>query len=508
MPSAALPPLLESLPVLRPAPVPLLTQALARLARELDPTPPPAAVGAAQLPVQRRTPHTEQVRFMTSPAKRKVIRAGRRGGKTVGVAMMAVEAFLAGRRVLYATPTDDQVSRFWFEVKHALQPALDAGLLTKNETRHFVEVPRTETRIRAKTAWDANTLRGDYCDLLVLDEFQLMCEDTWGLVGAPMLLDNNGDAIFVYTPPSVLSLTGSKAKDKLHAAKLYKAAAQDRSGRWATFHFSSHDNPYLSSDALDDIVQDMTSLAYRQEILAEDMEDIPGALWTYPLLDATRVTPAQVPDLATMGIALDPSATSQESSDEMGLIVAGLAADRQGYILHDGTLRGTPAACARRALQLYDQYQADFLVGEANNGGEWIETVIRLVAAEMQRQGERVTDAVTYHMVHATRGKQTRAAPIAAEYEHGRMHHVGTFPALEAEMAGWVPGLPSPNRMDALVWVLTELLGSVVIPQGLSLAANDTLEQAGYLDRAARSIRLTGTRRSLHLVPPSQRQRG
>jgi hypothetical protein len=110
---------------------------------------------------------------------------------------VAVKNFLAKRRVLYAVPTQDQVDRFWSGVKGALQPAIDAGIIYKNETRHVVEFSGTEARIRAKTAWDADSLRGDYADLLILDEFQLMNEDAWEVVGAPMLLDNNGDVYFI-----------------------------------------------------------------------------------------------------------------------------------------------------------------------------------------------------------------------------------------------------------------------------------------------------------------------
>ena len=98
------------------------------------------------------------------------------------------------------------------------------------------------------------------------------------------------------------------------------------------------------------------------------------------------------------------------------------------------------------------------LLGEANNGGEWIGTVIALVAAEMHRRGERPMHTVHYKMVHASRNKQTRAEPIATEYSNGRCHHVGVFPGLESEQTGWVPGMPSPSRMDAAVWCMTELL--------------------------------------------------
>lgn len=202
----------------------------------------------------------------------------------------------------------------------------------------------------------------------------------------------------------------------------------------------------------------MSVLAYRQEIEAEDIDAVPGALWTQALLDRTRVTVAQLPPLTRVAIALDPAGTSQDTADEMGIVAGGRSADGHGYTLRDASRRGTPAACARQAILLYDQLEADVLIGEANNGGEWIGTVIAFVAQEMHRQGERPTSSVNYKMVHASRSKQTRAEPIATECEHGRIHHVGWFPELEAEQTGWVPGMPSPSRMDAEVWLYTELL--------------------------------------------------
>jgi Terminase RNaseH-like domain len=375
------------------------------------------------------------------------------------LAIYAVQEFLQGARVLYAVPTGDQALRFWHEVTMALAEPIDAGIFRKNETLHIIELPGTEQRIRAKTAWNADTLRGDYSNRLILDEWQLCNEDAWALVGAPMMLDREDSvATFCYTPPSLRVAGITKAQDPRHAAKMFKAAEADTTGRWSTYHFSSHSNPHLSRKALDQIGLDMSVLAYSQEIMALDIEEIPGALWTQALLDRTRVGEMQVPALSRIVVALDPAATSQESSDEMGIVVAGLGADGHGYTLRDASARGTPAACAKTAISVYDTTQADALIAEANNGGEWIETVVRFVAAEMHRLGERSSPAIHYKMVHASRSKQTRAEPIAAEYEHGRIHHVGTFPALESEMTGWVPGMPSPSRMDATVWAYTELL--------------------------------------------------
>lgn len=223
-----------------------------------------------QLNIDLRKPHEQQERFRVSKAKRKIIRAGRRGGKTVGMAIVAIEAFLHGRRVLYAAPTSEQTDAFWFEVCNSLQPAIDAGLYKVNNTEHYIERAGTKNRIKAKTAWNANTLRGDFADLLILDEYQLMDEDTWEVVGQPMLLDNNGDAVFIYTPPSLHSAGVSKARDPRHASKMFKAALADSTGLWEAFHFTSHDNPYISQDALALLATNMSKASYRQEILAED----------------------------------------------------------------------------------------------------------------------------------------------------------------------------------------------------------------------------------------------
>lgn len=228
--------------------------------------------------VRVRKAHEEQRKFIDSKAKRKVVRAGRRGGKTVGAAILAVRAFLVGKRVLYAAPTSEQTDAFWFEVKRALAPILGNPLYSKayrvNEQERFIEKLGSKNRIRAKTAWNADTLRGDFAELLIYDEYQLTNEDAWEVVGAPMLLDNNGDAVFIYTPPSLRAAGISKARDPRHAAKLFKFAQADTTGRWESFHFTSYDNPYISQEALRDLLAsgDMSKQSYRQEILAEDDE--------------------------------------------------------------------------------------------------------------------------------------------------------------------------------------------------------------------------------------------
>jgi phage terminase large subunit-like protein len=323
-----------------------------------------------------------------------------------------------------------------------LAEPIEAGLYRKNETRHTIELPGSEQRIRAKTAWNADTLRGDYADELILDEWQLMNEEAWGVVGAPMLMDNDGHAIFIYTPPSLSSRSTSKADDPQHAAKLFKKAEKDETGRWQTFHFKSMDNPYISAEAVQEMAQDMTALAYRMEVEAEDVDEAPGAYWTRAMLDNGRV--GRAPDFQRVLVGVDPSATS--GGDEAGIIVGGRLGD-EAYIIADKSLQGSPRAWASAAVNAYHDFNADCIVAESNNGGEMVSLTIKTV-----------DPSVKVKLVHASRGKLTRAEPIASIYEHGRGHHVGSFPQLEDEMCLWMPGDPSPNRMDAMVWCLTELM--------------------------------------------------
>lgn len=403
-----------------------------------------------ELKIKLRRPHEKQREFLESPAKRRVIRAGRRGGKTVGIAILAVQMFLAGHRVLYAAPTQDQVATFWYEVCEALRHPIDAGVFIKNETEHSISLRHTKQRIRAKTAWNADTLRGDYADCLILDEFQLMAEETWGVVGAPMLMDNDGIAVFIYTPPSLCSTSRTKAKDPRHAAKLFKRAKDDSSGKWCAFHFTSLENPYISREAVDEMRQDMSAIAYAQEILAEDKEDAPGALWKRETIDRLRL--AFVPNDASIVhtvVGVDPSATS--GGDECGIVAASYGENgQQFYTLEDCSLQGTPQAWAKAAVDAYHRHQANAIIYEANQGGEMVAQTFRMY-----------DPGVPLIPVWASKSKQARAQPISVLSEQGRLHHVGTFYKLEDEMCMWEPGGESPNRLDAMVWAMTYLKDNV-----------------------------------------------
>lgn len=403
--------------------------------------------------ISLRVLHPKQELIKQSRAKRKIVRAGRRGGKTVYASDYAVEKFLDNRRILYAVPTSDQLQKFWFEVTSALREPIDAGIFKVDKTMHTIERPGTENRIRAKTAWNADTLRGDYADDLILDEVQLMSEDAWGTVGAPMLLDNNGDALFIYTPPSLRSRSASKAMDKGWITKFVKLHSGDPKGRWEVFSFASHDNPYISAEALEDIIEDMSATAIQQEIYAVDMDEAPGALWhrhktligTQWVLGIEENRAIKTPELIRVVVGVDPSGSS--TGDACGIIGAGIDANRHHYTIEDNSIQGSPDIWAREACKTYHKIKADVMVAERNYGGEMVEKVIR-----------DTDSTVNIKLVSATRGKAIRAEPISALTERGQDHLVGNFPELEDELCLWVQGDKSPNRLDAKVWADTELM--------------------------------------------------
>ena len=186
-----------------------------------------------------------------------------------------------------------------------------------------------------------------------------------------------------------------------------------------------------------------------QELDAEILENRDNALWKREWLENDRlpVEARENLDLVRVVVGVDPSVTSGETSDLTGIVVA--AADREGngYVLADYTMRGTPQQCMRRAVDAYHEFEADRIVAEVNNGGDYIGTVLRAV-----------DNNVSFRSVRASRGKNTRAEPVSALYEQHRIHHVGIFPQLEDEMCTWAPGDPeSPDRMDACVWAFYDL---------------------------------------------------
>jgi phage terminase large subunit-like protein len=186
----------------------------------------------------------------------------------------------------------------------------------------------------------------------------------------------------------------------------------------------------------------------RQELYAELLEDVPGALWTHGLLGGTRVAACPC-EIYRIVVAIDPAVSNHADSNETGIMVVGLGEDGDAYVLEDLSGRFSPAAWAQLAVRAYHHYTADRIIGEVNNGGDLIESTLRAVDAQ-----------VSFRSVRASRGKYLRAEPVAALYERKCVHHVGPFLELEEQMCAYVPGpaCGSPDRLDALVWAITALI--------------------------------------------------
>lgn len=294
-------------------------------------------------------------------------------------------------------------------------------------------------------AVEPDQLRGPQHDFLWHDELAKWryARETWDQAQFGLRLGRHPRQI-VTTTPRAIELVKSIMAGKEGKVYITRGVTMDNKANLASSFMARIQKRYAG-----------TRLG-RQELNAELLSDLPGALWTQSAIDAYRV--ATAPELGRTVVALDVAVTNTDDSDEHGLIVAGMDADRdnQGaYVVEDASLRGSPAEWAKEAVKKYHEYRADCLVVEVNNGGDMIAHTIRAVAPN-----------VNIKEVRASKGKHVRAEPVAALYEQGRVRHVGQFPELENQMTQFTnegyQGDGSPDRADALVWACTELFPDMV----------------------------------------------
>lgn len=289
---------------------------------------------------------------------------------------------------------------------------------------------------------DPNRLRGPQHCLAWAEELAawLRLDDTWDMMEFGLRLGPDPRVVVTTTP---------------RPRALIRRLLADPST--VVTRASTRDNPSLPEDRRAALYARYAGTRLgRQELDAEIIDDADGALWTRKMIGYRE--PAQrmdirskvlTRDMARIVVAIDPAVTSGEDSDETGIVGAGIGVDARGYVLADASCRMPPADWARRAIKLYHELQADRIVAEANNGGDLVSTVIHTI-----------DPAVPVTLVHASRGKRTRAEPVSALYEQGRVSHVQPFPDLEDQMCSYTgaPGEDSPDRMDALVWALTDVM--------------------------------------------------
>lgn len=248
--------------------------------------------------------------------------------------------------------------------------------------------------------------------------------------------------IIVTTTPRPIPLVKQLVKDSIEDPD--SGILVTKGTTWENFWF-------LSESFFKKVIARAKGSLARQEIYADILEAVDGALWSIAQIDALRVN-KKPPGIERISIGVDPSENDGADNDEAGIVAVARDCKNHGYVLEDRSIKAHPAVWARKVLDLYYELNADHIVVETNRGGKMIAHTIRSVVRENEER-PRIIE------VNAARGKTTRAEPIAALYEEGRFHHVGTLAQLEDEMTSYIPGISkrSPNRMDALVWAATQL---------------------------------------------------
>jgi len=375
-----------------------------------------------------------------------LILAGRGFGKTRSVVEFVqaeVEAGRAGRIGIAGATASD--------LRDVLVEGVSGFLAVAREwNRPVYEPSKTRltwpngARARLYSADEPDRFRGPGIDLFVADELAAWrYPEAWDQAMFSLRVGEHPRAVIATTPrPTTL------------IRDLLKREGQDV----VVSRGSTYDNrANLAAPFLTDIVRkyEGTRLG-RQELDGELLDDAPGALWKRSQFDEPgfRVQHKKLlPQLNRVVVAVDPAVSANEHSDETGIIVAALGDDGIAYVLEDGTLTAaTPNEWAKQVVALYRAHHADRVIGEVNNGGDLVEANVR-----------NVEPTIPFTQVRATRGKAVRAEPVSALYEQNRVRHLGVLAKLEDQMCTWDPGVPgkSPDRVDALVWALTELSDSM-----------------------------------------------
>ncbi len=365
--------------------------------------------------------------------------AGRGFGKTrCGAEWVRVLAEEGGaRRVALVAPTAADVRDVMIEGESGLLAIAPSNNRPVYEPSKRRVTWSSGTIATAFSADEPERLRGPQHDAAWCDELaSWRYPAAWDMLMFGLRLGKDPRAVVTTTPKPI----------RLIRELLARAGSDVVITRGSTFENSTH----LAPAFLDQIVRRYQGTRLgRQELDAELLDDIPGALWQRELIERCRVNVA--PSLRRIVVAIDPAATASDGSDETGIVIAGIGADGHGYVLDDRSGRLAPVEWARRAIAAYQHFAADRVVAEVNNGGDMVEATLRMVDAN-----------VAFRAVHASRGKLVRAEPVAALYEQGRIHHVGAFAHLEDQLCNFSRDVehagPSPDRLDALVWAITDLI--------------------------------------------------
>lgn len=335
--------------------------------------------------------------------------------------------------------------RLYYAVAPTYTMLKDASLRTfmdLGQRLHFIaNINRSDLRILLgngaevlfRSADEPERMRGPNLSGAWLDEASLMHEDVHNLI-IPALREagEQGWLSATFTP-----------KGRQHWT--YRVFGTGRPNT-ELFHAKTADNPFVPRTFAASIAAQYTSHLQAQELEGLFIDQLEGALWRREWIDGTRVAVSPT-SFSRVVVAIDPAATSTTSADETGICVAGLGDNGEYYVLHCLGYRLSPHGWASRALDLYDEHQADRIIAERNQGGEMVESTLRMV-----RPSAPVKTIV------ASRGKAVRAEPVAALYEQGRVHHVGRLDTLEDQMSAFPVACENDDMVDSLVYAISELM--------------------------------------------------
>lgn len=382
--------------------------------------------------------HKDTARFIIVPC-------GRRWGKTKGAANGTIEWMIEGQKLLWGDTISSNIDRY---VDRYFKPELNKSEIRYNWSgqKKLLELPDFGGYMDFRSADRPENWEGFGYDKIILNEAGIILKNDYLYTNAvlPMLMDSPGSKLFAIGTPKG-RVTKENKEHRFYS--MYKRAIAD-DPLYQVFQYSSYDNPFLSQEdikALEDEMRLMNPAMVQQEIYAEFVDGAVGELWDEVIIERQRIK--QAPELQRVVVAIDPAISSTAESDETGIWIGGKAG-KHGYTLGDESGKYSPEQWASVAIQQAKKWNADCIVAEKNQGGDMVESVLRSAG---------YTGRVK--LVNATKGKFVRAEPIYALYEQGKIFHVGQHPKLEAQMCSFTSDLKtSPDRVDALVWGLTELM--------------------------------------------------
>jgi len=379
-----------------------------------------------------------QKAIIYSPKRFTVTEAATKVGKTLSHLYWLFEQAHQGQSTYEYWWVAPVYSQAEIAFKRLLHKVIESGAYGINMSKLAITTP-IGTVITFKSADNPATLYGENVHAFVFDEYSRAKEEAWFALRT--------------------TVTYTKAKGKFignvvarnWAWNLARKAEYGLDPDFEYFKVTAHqavEAGILSAEEVEKARKDLPARQFKMLYDAEFTE-IEGALWTWDLIEQSRVN--SCPDLVRIAVAIDPAVTSTKESDETGIIVGGEDKDGAFYITEDLSGIYTPQVWATKALIAYERWKADRIVAEVNNGGDLVETVLR-----------NIDKSVSYQKVNASRGKVRRAEPVEALYEQQRVHHVGSFPKLEDQMTTYTGDVrdQSPDRMDALVWLVTYLMGN------------------------------------------------